>query len=351
MGKFLRGGAYSEIVIHMHNEKDVAAVTYHHIISLENLYGAWKEFVSGKKCKQDVAEFSFDLSHNISLLHEDLKNKTYRHGGYQAFNVSDPKPRNIHKAVVRDRLVHHALYRILYPFFDKTFIADSYSCRTDKGTHKALRRFQAFAYKVGRNNTKTCWILKCDIKKFFAAIDQAVLSDILRKYIPDQDILWLLSEIMGSFHSTRSGVGLPLGNLTSQLLVNIYMNEFDQFVKHRLKARRYIRYADDFAVLSRDKGWLQDVLLQMRSFLLLELKLEMHPDKVFIRTLASGVDFLGWTHFPDYRVLRTATKRRMLRNLGAKGSEKEAIQSYLGLLKHGNAWKLRNEIEARDVAS
>ena len=125
--------------------------------------------------------------------------------GYLAFNISDPKPRNIHKASVRDRLVHHAIYRILYPFFDRTFINDSYSCRLNKGTHKALNRFRDFGRKVSQNNTKTCWILKGDIKKCFASIDHQVLLDILVQSIPDKDILWLLREIIESFSSFQQG--------------------------------------------------------------------------------------------------------------------------------------------------
>lgn len=321
------------------------AHTYENIVSVENLLEAWREFSRGKRKRKDVQEFESRLMDNILTLHRELSMKRYQHSSYQAFNISDPKPRNIHKATVRDRLVHHALYRILYPFFDRTFIADSYSCREGKGTHKAIERFRTFARKVGRNSTRTCWVLKCDIRKFFASIDQAVLSTILRKYIPDEDILWILGEIIGSFHSTRPGVGLPLGNLTSQLLVNVYMNEFDQFVKHKLKAKYYIRYADDFVVLSRNREWLEDILLQMKAFLLWELKLHMHPDKVFIKTLAAGVDFLGWVHFPDHRVLRTVTKRRVFRNILEKECKPETVESYLGLMKHGNGYKLRKRIE------
>ncbi len=151
---------------------------------------------------------------NIFLLHRDLTNHNYRHGGYQAFNISDPKPRNIHKASVRDRLLHHAIYRILYLFFDKVFVSDSFSCRLGKGTHKALNRFRVFAYTVSKNNTRTCWVLKCDIRKFFASIDHKILLDILNSYIPDKQIILLLEEIIESF-STKPGVGLPLGNLTS----------------------------------------------------------------------------------------------------------------------------------------
>jgi len=167
--------------------------------------------------------------------------------------------------------------------------------------------------------------------------------DILSLYIQDKNILALMSKIVASFSSTGKGVGLPLGNLTSQLLVNIYMNEFDQFVKHRLKAKYYIRYADDFVIMSPNREWLIGILPLIRKFLSERLKLQLHPNKVSIRTVASGVDYLGWVHFPDHRVLRTATKRRMLKavsNSLASGPKPEALASYLGMLKHGNAHKL-----------
>ncbi len=279
---------------------------------------------------------------NIFSLHLDLKNKTYIHSSYQAFNISDPKTRNIHKASVRDRLLHHAIYRILYPYFDKKFIADSYSCRLDKGTHKAVERFKCFSNKVSKNNTKQCWILKCDIKKFFANVYHAILLSILKRHINDRNTLWLIGRIISSFE-TCPGKGVPLGNLTSQLLVNIYMNEFDQYVKHTLKVKYYIRYADDFVILSQDKDYLCTIYQHIVHFLRDQLKLELHPDKVHIKTISSGVDFLGWVNFPDHRVLRTVTKRRMLKNLQNNHSL-ETKASYVGMLKHGNTHKLRKMI-------
>ena len=318
--------------------------TYNHIISLENLLEAWKEFVRGKRSRKDVQEFERNLMANIISLHRELVAKTYIHSAYQHFKIADPKPRDIHKASVRDRLLHHALHRQLSPFFAKTFISDSNSCQDGKGTHRALRRFRKFIGIVSENNVRTVWVLKCDIRKFFANIDHTILLNISAKYIPDQNILHLLSVIVRSFHSNAVGVGLPLGNLTSQLLVNIYMNEFDQFIKHRLKAKYYLRYADDFAVLSTDKAYLETILPTMQEFLGRKLKLSMHPDKIFIQTVASGVDFLGWVHFSDHRVLRTTTKKRMFRNIKAKDGKEETVQSYLGLIGHGNSWKLRQKI-------
>lgn len=286
---------------------------------------------------------------NVITLHRDLVSKTYQHSAYEAFNISDPKPRSIHKASVRDRLLHHALHRMLYPFFDKTFIADSYSCRFGKGTYKAIEKFNRFGLKTSRNHTRTAWILKCDIRKFFANIDHSVLINILKSYIQDENLIRLLSKIIGSFSSTQEGVGLPLGNLTSQLLVNVYMNEFDQFVKHRLKAKYYIRYADDFVFLSEQKEILSHYLIKASTFLKENLHLSLHPDKVSIKTFASGADFLGWVHFPDHRVVRTTTKRRAFRGIKKTQGKNETVQSYLGLLKHGNAKKLQEEM--RQVVS
>src|SRR5581483_6541577 len=153
---------------------------------------------------------------------------------------------------------------------------------------------------------------------------------------PDESIIWLLAEIIESFEP-----GLPLGNLTSQLFVNIYMNRFDQFVKHKLKVRHYIRYADDFVILSSNRQELTYFLYRITVFLSDELKLQLHPNKIIIKTFASGIDFLGWVNFPHHRVLRTSTKRRMKRRINDKNK-----QSYLGLLKHGNTYKIQKYLTA-----
>jgi retron-type reverse transcriptase len=316
---------------------------YKNIMSFKNLCDAWAEFTRGKKSKKDVAEFSLNLSQNIFRLHEELRTKTYRHGAYEAFSISDPKPRSIHKAIVRDRLLHHAIYRVLYPYFDKKFIYDSYSCRTGKGTHLALNRFTTLARRVSRNHTRTVWVLKGDIRKCFASIDQAILVSILSQCVTDPDCLWLLKNIIISF-STSPGKGLPLGNLTSQLLVNVYLNEFDQFVKHRLKAIAYVRYADDFVCMHHDRQVLLELLPKVQAFLLERLQLSLHPDKVFLKTVASGVDFLGWVHFPHRRVLRTTTKRRMFKKIQDSEHDQAVVQSYLGLLRHGNAYCLEQQV-------
>jgi RNA-directed DNA polymerase len=324
--------------------------TYQSIISTENLLEAWKEFAKGKRNRSDAQMFERNLMTNVFKLHQDLAAQRYMHGLYEAFSISDPRPRNIHKASVKDRVVHRALYRKLYYFFDRIFIPDSYSCRIGRGTHKALNRFTKLSRKVSRNHTKTAWVLKCDIKKFFASINQGILLEIVSKYITEKKIMWLIETVVRSFNAEKDGIGLPLGNLTSQLLVNTYMNEFDRFVKHELKAKYYIRYADDFVLMSSDRAYLQKTLPRIRGFLKEELSLKLHPKKISIQTIASGIDFLGWVHFSNHRVLRTTTKKRMLKAI--KGEVKpETLSSYRGLLKHGNARKLEARFEEITSAS
>src|SRR3989344_3812147 len=316
---------------------------YQDIISIENLLATWDRFIRGKRKKRDVIKFHLELADTLVELHTALKNKIYKHAGYSAFNISDPKPRNIHKATVRDRVLHHLIYKELYHYFDSRFIYDSYSCRKWKGTHRALNRFRYFAGKVSNNYTRTCYVLKCDIKKFFASIDQAMLMKILERHIEDSEIRSLIHEVVSSFHTSGPGMGLPLGNLTSQLLVNIYMHEFDMYVKQELRVKYYIRYADDFAVLSEDKKYLEDVLLKFHKFLNNKLHLTLHENKVYIKTYGSGVDFLGWVHFPQHRVIRTTTKQKIIRKM--RGYPKpETISSYRGVLGHGDTYKVQKRV-------
>lgn len=306
---------------------------------MENLLEAWQEFLRDKRNKPDVQQFYLRLMDNIFDLRHQLADNIYKHGGYKEFKINDPKPRIIHKAAVRDRLMHHAVYRKIYPFFDKKFIPDSYSCRDNKGTHKALSQFRKYARAVSNNGKKQCWILKCDIRKFFASIDQQTLIMILQKHINDARTINLLKEIILSFKPN----GLPLGNLTSQIFANVYLNELDQFVKHKLKAKYYVRYADDFVILTENKKLLENVLQEIGIFLKNRLKLELHPDKILIKTIHSGVDFLGWVNFADCLILRASTKKRMFNRLDEDFSE-ESLNSYLGLLSHGNAEKLKSKI-------
>ena len=301
------------------------------IISLKNLFDAWTEFRRDKKGKKDVAEFELALEDNIFKLHEDLTNGIYRHGSYFPFYIHDPKRRHIHKASVRDRLVHHAITRVIDPMWDDTFIFDSWSSREYKGTHRAVKRLHRLGLKLSRNNTRTLWILKLDIKKFFHSVDHEILLRILREKTFDQRLVNLFEDITGSFSS-----GIPLGNLTSQIFANIYMNKLDQFIKHEMKVRGYIRYADDFILMHTDKSFLEDCILRIQEFTEQNLKLQIHPDKIILKTYASGIDYLGYVCFPHHTILRTKTKKRMFRRVTPKN-----FSSYNGILSHCRSRDLR----------
>lgn len=311
---------------------------FEEIISLENLFLAWREFRRGKRQKFEVQQFEFNLEDNLFQLHNELKEKTYQPLPHQSFYVSDPKLRHIHKAHIRDRVLHQAVFRILYPIFDKLFIYDSYSSRSNKGTHAAVNRLEIFLRATSKNYQFKVFGLKCDIRKFFDSIDQKILSHLIKKEVFDTDVLWLVEKIIKSFKGD-TGVGLPLGNVTSQLFANIYLNELDQFIKQKLKIKFYVRYCDDFLIIAPD-GNFKNLINTIRDFLAHELKLELHPHKLIISSYHQGIDFLGYVLRPYHRILRTKTKKRLFKKIN-----EENLSSYLGILKHCNSFKIKKEIE------
>lgn len=335
--------------MHFKTSKRAGEIEYEDLISIENLFQAWGEFRKGKRKRKDVQIFERNLEDNLFALHFALKRKTYQHGNYHSFYVCDPKRRHIHKAPVADRVIHHLLYKYLYKLWDKTFIYDSYSCRLEKGTHKGVKRLEKLARKASRNYTRPCWALKCDIKKFFANVDHEILLRLLKKKINDPDLLWLLSEIISSFHSeSGENKGIPLGNLTSQVFANIYMNELDQFIKSQLRIKYYIRYADDFVILSSSENDLNHIIKMIGLFLKDQLKFELHPKKIIFRNLSWGIDFLGYIVLPNYILPRTKTKRRIFQKLKSKIQDEnfnQSLQSYLGYLSHSNSYKLIQQLK------
>jgi len=333
---------------------------FNKIISLENLFSAWDRFKSDKQKKRDVQKFEWNLEENIFQLHRDLKCKRYKHGAYSSFYIHDPKQRHIHKATVRDRILHHAIFTTLNPIFEPTFIFNSLSCRVDKGTHKGIDILDKLTRQVSRNTFKPCFVLKCDIRKFFETIDHKILLDIIRKRIKDANTMWLLEEIIESFTSRYSNLferkGLPIGNLTSQLFANIYLNEFDQFIEHELKVKHYIRYTDDFVIVAENKPYLKNLIAPIRSFLSEKLALELHPKKITIRKFHQGIDFLGYIILPYCRLLRTKTRQRIFKKLKKRIEEYkrgeinkqtlgQSLQSYLGVLSHADTYKIGQELK------
>ena len=303
-------------------------VLFEQIISKKNLFGAWREFSKGKKNKKDVRQFAFDLEENLIDLYTDLRAGSYVHGGYTDFIVCDPKRRHIHKASVRDRIVHHAIHRVLYPIWDRAFIFESFSSRLGKGTHAAIAHFERLAWGQSANNTKTVWVLKCDVRKFFDSVDQSILLEVFSGKFDDEKLLFLLKTVIRSFHK-NPGKGLPLGNLTSQLLANVYLDGMDHFIKRVLGVKGYVRYADDLLFISRDKSKMEKITRVVEDFLKNKLILDLHPGKTILRKWMSGIDVLGYTSFPHHRLLRAKTERRMLARINPLN-----WASYASLLKH-----------------
>ncbi|MEK7184769.1 MAG: reverse transcriptase/maturase family protein [Patescibacteria group bacterium] len=295
-----------------------------------------------------------NLEETLLQLYQDLSVGSYKHGPYKDFYIEDPKRRHIFKAQVIDRILNHAIFRVLEPIFNKKFIHDSYSSRVEKGIHKAHDRFRRFAWRLSKNNMQIVWVLKCDIRKFFDSIDHDKLLEIISKTVKDEKAVELLKTILKSY-STNPRKGIPMGNVTSQLFSNIYLDQLDQYVKRDLKIKNYIRYADDFVILSRNKEELLQYLSIINIFLQEKLSLSLHPNKITIRKYNQGVDFLGFIIFPFHTLLRTRTRRRMLKNIkklkikydSKEISEKtfnQSLSSYFGIIKHCQGFEIRAQI-------
>ncbi len=359
MGKVVSLGAVLVVAgggIHGFDFRDVI---FDDIVSLRSLFSAWRRFSKGKRSKKDVTLFELHLEDNLFSLHRRLVSGEWRPDPYQAFLVQDPKLRRIHKASVGDRVLYQAVYQTLYPLFDKHFIHDSYASRDLKGTHRGVERFGVFAKKVSANHCHAAFVLKCDVRKFFDSIDHDILLELLGRKLGGRasgtpHLLRLLEKIIRSFEASP-GKGLPLGNVTSQIFANIYLNKLDQFVKHFLRAQYYIRYCDDFVLLSSSREELEGWTREIGQFLQEHLKLSLHPNKVTIRKLLQGTDFLGYVSLPRYRVLRTKTRNRMFKKIVGLAAEVKSgkisedrfcnsLASYLGMLRHCKSKKVLAEL-------
>ena len=300
---------------------------YKKLYSTENLNLAFRKAKKGKSKKGYVIEFEKDLERSIGILQRDIKLKEYRPSRLKKFIIRDPKTRTIHSSIFRDRVVHHAIVNIIKPIYEKIFIYDSFASRKNKGSHVAVNRFEQFIKKVSsngkkirnpfNNNSITGYVLKADIRHYFATIDHEVLIGILRKKIRDKDFIDLIRIILGNFNSSIEGKGIPLGNYTSQFFANVYLNHQDYFVKHKLKAKYYIRYVDDFIIIHKDKKVLLGYMDKIEKYLAF-LKLKLHPDKSEIHALRDGVTFLGYRIFYHYKLLRKRNIKHFRKRLNKK---------------------------------
>jgi len=308
------------------------------VVDFANFHRAYKDARQNKRYRSSILKFGYHLEENLLALRSELTHKTYRHGGYREFVVTDSKKRTIKAAPFRDRVVHHAVCNIIESILDRGFIYDSYACRVGKGTQAAIVRLEYFIKTLSGPREMKCaaftchyspdllpdakragmtrsvgarakiYCLKCDVSKYFDNVDHAILFGMLRRKIHDENILWLLWEIIAS-----NPQGIPIGNLTSQLFANVYLNELDHFVKRVLRKKYYLRYMDDFLILGLDKKHLHEDKERIRIFLRDRLKLEMHPKKAEIFPIDRGIDFLGYVLSDGKRFLRKSTVKRFMK--------------------------------------
>lgn len=328
---------------------------YEVLCSKENLDLAFRKARKGKTLKNYVIEFENNLKENLHVLRTELLMQTYTPRPLTTFILRDPKTRKISKSDFRDRVIHHAICNIIEPSFEKKFIHDSFANRIGKGGLNAIKRFDFFKRKVSKNNKVKCFVLKADVKHYFPSVNHEVLLRLLENEIKDRDIISLIKIILKNHDSKTENKGMPLGNLTSQLFANIYLNELDQFVKHELKAKHYVRYVDDFVILHRNKEVLRKYELRINQFLIERLQLELHREKTKIILLSQGINFLGFKIFYHHKNLQRKNKNKFKNKLckikkehdkGIKDREKiiKVFEGHLAYASNANTYKYRKRI-------
>jgi len=366
------------------------------------LYDLFQAYYDARKNKRNTINalaFEIDYERKLFELYEEIKNGKYEIGPSICFVIKEPTLREVFAADFRDRIVHHLIYNYISPIFERLFIYDSYSCRERKGTSGGIKRLDHFIRSCSQNYSHDCHILKIDIKGYFMSIDRSILYQKIEKILQrfknsvnfDIDlVLQLIREVV--FHDpTQNCVirgrkdnwkelpkskslffvgknrGLPIGNLTSQLFGNVYLNDFDHFIKYHLGIKYYGRYVDDIVIVHEDKEFLKSIIPVLRKYLQSQLSLELHPDKVYLQHFSKGVNFLG-TAIKPYRIyIRNRIKGNFWRKvqywnklLAEKRGQliKEdikqflsSINSYLGIMKHYNTYKLRKKILTQNLSA
>ncbi|MFO0970722.1 MAG: reverse transcriptase/maturase family protein, partial [Candidatus Saccharimonadales bacterium] len=257
-------------------------------ISLSRLYQVWYDFRRGKRASTEVMKYQYYLEENLSKLHTQLAEGTYRHRGYSEFSVQDSKRREIAVASMQDRVVHRLLYNYLERIWDKTFIYDAWSCRKGKGQHEAVTRALTFMRKYAQS-----WVWRADITKFFDSVDQEIVLRLIKRRVHCPTALWLIEDVLASYSKNSPGRGMPIGNLTSQIFANIYLNELDRLMVHELKPLAYLRYGDDWLCFARSKEELEALRTRAIAFIENELKLSLSTKLNCIVPVYKGVTYLG----------------------------------------------------------
>jgi len=303
------------------------------IYAFESLYKAYRKARLGKRGRTAVMKFEQNLEGNLLQLQQQLIDGTYQTGRYHRFSIFEPKEREAASLPFRDRVLQHSLCAAIEPIWENRFISDSYACRPGRGMHRGADNTQLMLQKVQREHGHI-FVLKADVSKYFANIDHGVLKRLLRRHIACPQTLALCDHILASSinHVIPVSKGLPIGNLTSQLWANIYLNALDQYVKHELKCRYYSRYMDDFVIAHPDKQKLQTIKLKIEYFLNQTLCLKTNSKtQIFPVALKNGrgLDFLGYHLWPTHRRLRKASISRIAKTL--KRLQKEYSTGKIGL--------------------
>lgn len=313
------------------------------VTDFAHLYRSYKKALKGSGHTRESREFQFYLEPRLLELQRELTEGSYQPASYRYFRIFEPKERLIAVAPFRDRVVHHAIVGILEPIFEPTFIFDSYATRVGKGTHRAIKRAQAF-FRQNR------WVWKADIEKYFDSIHHDILLSLVARKIKDRELMNLIEKVIRN--GGENGKGLPIGNLTSQFFANVYLNPFDHFVKEELKVKHYVRYMDDFVCFGHDKEKLKMTRGKLATFLREELHLDLKPSACYLTQQANGLSFLGARIFPELIRIKPENLRRIRKKIQRKefafeqGNLDEeaflqAMNSYWSYLDHFDTKSLR----------
>lgn len=326
------------------------------ICSFGNALLAYRKARKCKRYRADVLQFEAKRELNLIRAIKDLWEGTYKAGQYFVFKVFEPKERLIMALPFYDRVIQHMIVNVIEPIFNKRFITHSYACRKGKGVHEASNTLARWLYNLQVKQGKKIYAIKADIHHYFQSINHEILKTEIRRYISDNKVLKLLDYIIDHNGIFPDGVGIPVGNLTSQLFANVYLNILDQYIKHELGVRYYIRYMDDFIILSEDPEELRELLIKIDTFLRDRLRLSLNP-KTTILAAKNGVDFVGYRHFPSFVIVRKEATRRIKKLIRAfeTGEIDEelfdaSMSSRIGHMVHADTYNLvisiNKEVEA-----
>jgi RNA-directed DNA polymerase len=312
---------------------------YSRIISIENLQLADIKARKGKGFQYGIRVHDQNRETNIIHLHEMLLSKTYTTSPYTVFKIYDPKERDVYRLpYFPDRIVHHAVMNVMEPIFVSVFTADTYSCIKKRGIHAAV----AAVREALRDQPGTQYCLKLDIKKFYPSVDHDILKQLIRRKVKDQDLLWLLDDII------NSAEGLPIGNYLSQYFANFYLTYFDHWIKEVLRVRYYFRYADDLVILAAEKPYLHQLLARIREYLGCQLKLTVRENYQVFPVQDRGIDFLGYVFYHTHTRLRKTIKQRFAKAV-IHGNNPASMAAYWGWAVHCSSNHLMKKLNHEKI--